>query len=769
MDSVALLNGAVFDNKFVILEPLGAGGMGFVYKAKQIGIERIVALKLLNAELVDSDDSAARFEREAKILSLLNHVGIARFFLYGVSADHVPYLAMEYVEGKSLRTELNEAGKFPWQQAVSLLIQVCEALCAAHKLNVIHRDLKPENIMIGCAEKVVLIDFGLSKITDPDMAEVQKLTRTGDLIGSVNYLSPELCKGLRPDLRSDIYAAGVILYEAVSGTLPFVADTPIGVIFKQANDPPTPLNEELLQIPLQLRQVIQKCIAKNPDERYQSADELKEDLKAVLENRSVQIDLADSPSGKTGKFALSLLVCGGIALLVLLGGAGYFFSTHQNRQFDPNEVMKKQNGELERPVSSDNSLAFMSVDELDGRVAALLQKKKKRQALEMVDSWVRVQSKRSALSPHEVSVSAIAKGKSLDYKAALQTYHEALSRLASDANTRPEHLIGLYSAQIDALMHLGKRKLINEPIFQLEKMLESKDELSANTRASIYFHLAQARIDQAKYEEALAFIENDWKDASDKSALYRLKAICLFRLGRALEGREAAIESAKESLAVDKKQNIQSSESDSMQVAREASEIAASAYCYEVALELLETELKASTRTLDRRRALALLALPGYRMSTYLKRKHYSSPDRQRDLDGWHKSVNECIANCEESLAVFSRLRDRIGETHARANLAYYLLLTGDRKRYQGVLDELYALYVTTEKPAIIDTLASILNSNATRAFSCRWYKESADVFREVESLYESLGEDAAQKKQKVHEQYLKAIAKLEAQRSHSS
>lgn len=222
MESVALLSGAVFDNKFVILEPLGSGGMGSVYKARQIGFERIVALKLLSTALAESDDSTARFEREAKVLSVLHHKNIASFFLYAVSADHVPYLAMEYVEGDSLRKRFLSQARQSWRWSLQMVLQICDALSYAHKNGIIHRDLKPENIMIsgeGQTERVVLIDFGLSKITDPQMTEVQKLTQTGDLIGSVNYLSPELAKGLKPDSRSDVYGLGVILYEAVSLSL----------------------------------------------------------------------------------------------------------------------------------------------------------------------------------------------------------------------------------------------------------------------------------------------------------------------------------------------------------------------------------------------------------------------------------------------------------------------------------------------------------------------------------------------------------------------
>lgn len=329
----ALSPGIVFDNRFVILDALGAGGMGTVYKAQQIGLERIVALKILNSALVDSDDSEARFQREAKILSLLAHKNIASFYQYGV-AENLPFIAMEFVSGNSLRQILQGTGSISWKRICDIALQICNALSYAHEHGIIHRDLKPENIILSGDEsspKVTLIDFGLSKIIDPQMEEIQKLTRTGDLIGSINYLSPELCKGLKPDSRADIYALGVILYEMVSGHPPFAADSPVGVVYKHSNEMPAALTSTISELPVQLEQVILKCLAKAPDDRYQTASALSENLKHLIEGSFDKIEI-DQPIHKKaiGARAPFLILTGLLIAAIAAASFAWKMQTTEN-------------------------------------------------------------------------------------------------------------------------------------------------------------------------------------------------------------------------------------------------------------------------------------------------------------------------------------------------------------------------------------------------------------------------------------------------------
>lgn len=765
METSGLLSGTVFDNKFVILEPLGAGGMGSVYKARQIGFERIVALKLLNLELADSDDSAARLEREARILSMLNHVGIARFFLYGVSADQIPYLAIEYLEGRSLRSKLSGSHRMTWRQTVALLVQVCDALSYAHKQGIIHRDLKPENIMIRStdgAEKVVLIDFGLSKLTDPDMAEVQKLTRTGDLIGSVNYLSPELCKGLRPDLRSDIYAVGVILYESLSGKLPFSADTPMGVIFKQANEPPLPLDVQTLGIPVQLKQVIEKCIAKNPDNRYQTADELNTDLKAVLENRLEQIDIpVDNLEKNNSRVVLALT----IALFLFLAASAIAFYMSQGKAIDPNAVLGKNQKKAERPLSSDNSLALMSIEELNAKLTPTLLKYHAEQALQMTESWFRIHSESGPLSPKEMSMAAIVRGRVQDAKTALVTYEEAIKALAGNPKTTPGDLAQLYAAQLAGYRRVGKRKLISEPAKQLEQMLSNNDELPDNLKDQIRYYLAEAKVDEGLYKEALDFIDENWKDFSTNSKLLKLRAICFFHLGRTEEAKSAALESARVNLATQSKIELKDVGMDILAV-REAAKCAEGVSCYDAAFELLETELKEKSESaVDRTRGLALIDMARLRMLLYLKRKAYAGIvlKREQSEEEWRRKVKESIRDCQEAADLFSRFGDRMAEAVARQNLAYYYLLLDDQQKYEEITNGYFRLYSAPERASVTQELATALNTQAARALACGWRKEAARVFQKVEDLYASLGDGANEKREKAHAMYQKASAPPES------
>ena len=322
--STALNPGSIFDNRYVIIEALGAGGMGIVYKCKQVGLERIVALKILNSSLLVSTESEARFQREAKILSLLNQKNIASFYQYGVADGH-PYIAMEFVGGQSLRSVLNQvlSSGLPWKRAIAIASQIAEALAYAHGQGVVHRDLKPDNIIVsGETENpnVVLIDFGLSSVTDPQNEELQKLTKTGDLIGSINYLSPELCKGLKPDSRADIYSLGVIIYEMITGHPPFEADSPVGVVYKHSNESPSAFASKIQNTPAQVEAVVFRCLAKDPGKRYQTASTLLEDLQHLLKGEFNEIDSSavNAVSGsRKNPITIAFLVVGIIALAAI--------------------------------------------------------------------------------------------------------------------------------------------------------------------------------------------------------------------------------------------------------------------------------------------------------------------------------------------------------------------------------------------------------------------------------------------------------------------
>lgn len=290
------LLGKILDGRYKILEPLGSGGMGTVYKAREIALERFIALKVLkNANMTEEDQ--ARFEREGKIVSELSNQNIVSFYRFGFSPDGTPYIAMEYLQGKTLRDLLNSESQLNWHRIGKIVVQICHALEYTHSRAIVHRDLKPENIMlVGEAgqETVKLLDFGLATFMPAAVESYQRITSTGQLVGSVNYISPEQCAGRIVDHRADIYALGCIMYEAVSGRLPHLADNPLGVVYKHVNDPPEKFGMflEFHSIPLAFEKIVFQAMEKDPDKRFASVSELVFELEQLMKDPSATLTLA---------------------------------------------------------------------------------------------------------------------------------------------------------------------------------------------------------------------------------------------------------------------------------------------------------------------------------------------------------------------------------------------------------------------------------------------------------------------------------------------
>ncbi len=265
--------------------------MGVVFHAKQIDLNRDVAIKLLHASLMHDPEIRARFEREALALANLNHKNIGRFYSYGLYQNLLPFIVMEYVAGKSLRSRLSTAEKLPWKRASAIIRQVADSMSYAHNLGVIHRDLSPNNIVLldePTPDFVKVLDFGLAKIIAPDSKDVQKLTQTGALMGSIHYICPELAAGQIPDARSDIYSLACIFYECITGQVPHQADNPIGLMHKHMTESVLPPSKLTPALPAGLEEVMLKGLAKKPENRYQTMQEFISDLDLVLTERGTQ-------------------------------------------------------------------------------------------------------------------------------------------------------------------------------------------------------------------------------------------------------------------------------------------------------------------------------------------------------------------------------------------------------------------------------------------------------------------------------------------------
>lgn len=276
--------GDIVDGKFEIEERLGEGGLGSVYRAVDIECKREVALKILKEHVAVDAEWRARFLREAKTLSGLQHSNIVAIYSLGLTNDNRPYIAMEYLKGQSVRTILTALGHLPVLRALHIVRDAAQALAFCHKSNIIHRDLKPDNMLITQLpepDTVKLLDFGLASTIE---AETQKLTSSGAIIGTSTYMSPEQCKGQKVDFRTDIYSLTVCLYEMVVGRPPFDADTAVSVMYKHINDAPPVVRAANVDIFHEsLNKLIQKGMAKDPEQRFAGMEEMAGEIDAAIE------------------------------------------------------------------------------------------------------------------------------------------------------------------------------------------------------------------------------------------------------------------------------------------------------------------------------------------------------------------------------------------------------------------------------------------------------------------------------------------------------
>ena len=312
---------------YEIVGAIGSGGMGDVYRARDTRLGRDVALKFLPDDLAADPDRRARFDREARALAALNHPGIVSIYAIETEGGQ-PFIAMECVEGRVL-TDVIPKGGLPLDRLLALATQVAGAVAAAHTHGIVHRDLKPANVMVGPRDVVKVLDFGLAKLRDRNadaaetVAQAQDLTGEGRILGTVAYMSPEQAEGRTVDQRSDIFSLGVLFYEMAVGERPFKGDTSLSVLSAILRDTPTPLLEVNPSLPRELARVVRRCLAKAPDERYQSTADLRsdlDDLRQASHSGELRLPASIPVSSKTPSRRWTLAA--GLALAVLGGLAG---------------------------------------------------------------------------------------------------------------------------------------------------------------------------------------------------------------------------------------------------------------------------------------------------------------------------------------------------------------------------------------------------------------------------------------------------------------
>jgi serine/threonine-protein kinase len=308
----------ILNGEFRILEKIGTGGMGSVYKANQTAMNRPVAVKILHPKLTNRKDLVSRFRREAKAMSHLSHPNTVRVLLYGELEDGSLYIVMEYLEGKNLNQTVRSEGPMPVERALPILIQVCEALEEAHRAGIVHRDMKPENVFLctqgGLKDFPKVLDFGLAKVTEREMRPGSiMLTQEGMVFGTPEFMSPEQAQGRTLTPASDIYSLAVILYELLTGKLPFDARTPIEFLQLHVTAKPIPLSERVPGKTFDpvLSEVMAHALLKKPEERYQSGGQLSAALRPFVpgfQSFTAAASVASAPTTTPGAPPVSPLV-----------------------------------------------------------------------------------------------------------------------------------------------------------------------------------------------------------------------------------------------------------------------------------------------------------------------------------------------------------------------------------------------------------------------------------------------------------------------------
>ncbi len=334
------LNAGTRLGPYEILSPLGAGGMGEVYRAKHIKLRRDVAIKVLPREFASDAERLQRFEREARSASALNHPNIVT--IYDI-AEHegTTYIAMELVEGRTLR-ELLADGPLPVAKTIALATQICDGLGKAHAAGIVHRDLKPDNVMVTDDGLVKILDFGLAKPTargaggDSKVATVTKATAAGVIVGTAYYMSPEQAAGSPLDHRSDQFSFGVVLYELLCGQRPFEGSSVAAVISAILRDTPSPLRSLRRDLPKELERIVERCLDKNPEKRYPSASELGDELRLAGQRVA-------EPRGISARKKVVIAV-----LVAMLAGASWMWLLGSRARWARGDALREINGLIEK-------------------------------------------------------------------------------------------------------------------------------------------------------------------------------------------------------------------------------------------------------------------------------------------------------------------------------------------------------------------------------------------------------------------------------------
>ncbi len=274
----------IVNDRYEIGKRIGRGGMAEIFQARDILLDRPVAMKVLFPEFATDPAFVERFRREAQAAANLNHPNIVAVYDWG-KVNNTYYIAMEYVNGRTLADILKQSGTLTPMQVCDVMSEVASALISAHQNGVIHRDIKPGNILVSTTGQVKVADFGIARALGAGVE--QGLTQTGAVMGTATYFSPEQAQGVSTDQRSDIYSLGVVMYEMLSGVAPFTGENAVAIAYKQVHEHAMPLDQRLASVPPEVAAIVAKCMEKSPDDRYSNAEEVRDELRRFVEGMPV--------------------------------------------------------------------------------------------------------------------------------------------------------------------------------------------------------------------------------------------------------------------------------------------------------------------------------------------------------------------------------------------------------------------------------------------------------------------------------------------------
>jgi len=356
-----LIKGKAFAGRYQLIEELGRGGMGVVYKAQDTKLKRTVALKFLPPELTHISEVRERFMREAQAAAALDHPHICTVYEFD-EAEEKTFISMAYIEGQSLKKKI-EAGPLELGEAIKIAIQVAEGLQEAHRKGVVHRDIKSVNIMVTEKDQAKIMDFGLARVTGTTL-----VTKEGMTMGTIAFMSPEQARGEQVDHRTDIWSLGVVLYEMFSGQLPFKGEHDQAVVYSILNEQPMPITDLRSEIPISLEQVVGKALEKNPDNRYQQVEELLDDLKSISAGIVPEEIKARLRKAKLLKRKRAILYAGIAGFLILITVIVLSLFTGRTAAIDAIAVLPFEN------LTGDPGQEFFvdaATDELIGQLAQI--------------------------------------------------------------------------------------------------------------------------------------------------------------------------------------------------------------------------------------------------------------------------------------------------------------------------------------------------------------------------------------------------------------